>query len=164
MKQGNNPGRTTRLRSFRRVRVVAGLVAFARIRAIRPAGQAGQENNTNGAPKRRQNIHSRRRLLPAGALAARRVESAGSRPASHGEGIQVHAVGGGCRRCDKDRRLEAAEKQHSPVRGPQRWPAGRQSLYANNGFKAAKAWKTTNGRRFSRELVLIGPSTVEMTR
>src|SRR5205814_2628208 len=132
--------------------VVAGLVAFAAYRAIRPAGKGGQANNTNGAKEPQISI-------PTG----------GSAGGGSGSTAGVEAPDTASITTVKEYKFKPSERlpevkgtaaykplQNNTVRFALNvWAGWAPIIYANNGFKAGKAWKTADGKDYRVDLVLI---------
>src|SRR6266481_3872872 len=130
--------------------VVAGLVAFAAYRAMRPAPKGGQANNGNNAKEPQISIPT--------------SGSAGSGSSAGAEAPDTSSI-----TTVKEYKFKPSERlpevkgtaaykplQNNTVRFALNiWAGWAPIIYANNGFKAGKAWKTHDGKDFRVELVLI---------
>jgi NitT/TauT family transport system substrate-binding protein len=126
--------------------VVGGLVAFAAYRATRPAPKGGGEPNAKGPDI----------SIPT----AEGGEASGGNAEAH-DTASITTV--------KEYKFKPSERlpavkgtaaykplQNNTVRFALNvWAGWAPIIYANNGFKASKAWKTPDGKDFHVELVLI---------
>jgi NitT/TauT family transport system substrate-binding protein len=131
--------------------VVAGLVAFAAYRAMTPKGGQANNANANGANEPQISI-------PTGG---------GSSGAGSGGQAEAHDTAGittvkeytfkPSQRLPEVKGTAAYKPlQNNTVRFALNvWAGWAPIIYANNGFKAGKAWKTPDGKDFHVELVLI---------
>src|SRR4051794_8544187 len=127
--------------------VVGGLVAFAAYRATRPAAKGGGEPNAKGPDI----------SIPAAGGGG----EAGAGNAEAHDTASITTV--------KEYKFKPSERlpavkgtaaykplQNNTVRFALNvWAGWAPIIYANNGFKAGKAWKTSDGKDFRVELVLI---------
>src|SRR5436190_1777867 len=127
--------------------VIAGLVAFAAYRATRPAANGGNAPNPN-APQI---------SIPSGP------------PSGPGSTTGVEAPDAASVTTVKEYTFKPSEKlpavkgiaaykpmQNNTVRFALNvWAGWAPIIFANNGFKAGKSWKTTDGKDFQVELVLM---------
>src|SRR3954471_6215481 len=127
--------------------VVAGLVAFAAYRATRPMKGGGGEPNAKGPDI----------SIPA-------PGGGGEAPGGNAEAHDTASI-----TTVKEYKFKPSERlpavkgtaaykplQNNTVRFALNvWAGWAPIIYANNGFKASKAWKTADGKDFRVELVLI---------
>ncbi|HTD88480.1 MAG TPA: hypothetical protein VK850_18040, partial [Candidatus Binatia bacterium] len=130
--------------------VIAGLVAFAAYRATRPAANGGNAPNPN-APQI---------TIPTGPAGG---------PGAPVSTTGVEAPDTASVTTVKEYTFKPSEKlpavkgiaaykpmQNNTVRFALNvWAGWAPIIFANNGFKAGKSWKTTDGKDFQVELVLM---------